>query len=78
MSGLTGGLPLQLSLLQYPFSKMTFQFSRRSILIGTSLVGASALAGCTSVPAPSLQAEAAPRFPPPPVQPEPPPAVDYQ
>jgi lipoprotein-anchoring transpeptidase ErfK/SrfK len=77
MSGLTGGLPLQLTLSQYPFSKMTFQFSRRSILIGTSLVGASALAGCNSVPAPSLQAEAAPRFPPPPALPEPPPPSDH-
>jgi lipoprotein-anchoring transpeptidase ErfK/SrfK len=53
---------------------MSLQFSRRSFLVGTSFAGVAALAGCTHVPAPSLEAEAAPRFPPPP---EPPPANDY-
>jgi lipoprotein-anchoring transpeptidase ErfK/SrfK len=50
---------------------MTFLLSRRSFLMGTSLVGASALAGCTHVPPPVLEAGAAPRFPAPPPAPEP-------
>lgn len=49
---------------------MTFQLSRRSFLVGTSLVGASALAGCTHVPAPAPEAAAAPLAPAPPA-PEP-------
>lgn len=57
---------------------MSLQFSRRSFMVGTSVVGASALAGCTHVPSPSLEAEAAPHFPPPPALPEPPPADGYE
>lgn len=45
---------------------MTMQFSRRSFLVGTSLVGASAVSACSTVPAPRIAAE-----PPPPVVPAP-------
>ncbi|MDW6022286.1 L,D-transpeptidase [Mesorhizobium sp. BAC0120] len=51
---------------------MTIQLSRRSFLIGTALAGASAVSACTTMPAPSTQANAAPPpRPAPPLEPQP-------
>lgn len=51
---------------------MTMQFSRRSFLVGTSLVGASAVSACSTVPAPRIAAELPPPTAPAPIeQPEP-------